>query len=366
VPTRIAVEPLSLSSLHHVIRTRAGRVLARPVLRRVADASGGNPLLALGLVAALDQAPSPPGSGDPLPTPGTLIEVVAERVARLPAPSRDVLLIAASLASPTEALIARIAGGSVAGDIDAARAAGILDSLVTHPRFAHPLYAQAIRSLASPERRREVHGLIADLVAEPEEYARHRALAVPAPDDGVASALEAGASAALARGALRAAAELLDQARRFTPSAAASTGHERAFGAAELLILAGDRAAAGELLRDVVAHAASPVRERAMALYAEILVNQGALDEGERLFRSALGPDTPPSVAARIDLDLAYLSLVRLDTEEAARWADLGAVAARHGGEPALLAEALAYVALTRLLAGHEPDESQVADALAL
>ncbi|HET7182787.1 MAG TPA: AAA family ATPase, partial [Candidatus Limnocylindrales bacterium] len=46
VPTRIAVEPLSLSSLHHVIRTRAGRVLARPVLRRVADASGGNPLLA--------------------------------------------------------------------------------------------------------------------------------------------------------------------------------------------------------------------------------------------------------------------------------------------------------------------------------
>ncbi|HET7182127.1 MAG TPA: LuxR C-terminal-related transcriptional regulator, partial [Candidatus Limnocylindrales bacterium] len=47
-------------------------------------------------------------------------------------------------------------------------------------------------------------------------------------------------------------------------------------------------------------------------------------------------------------------------------WADLGAVAARHGGEPALLAEALAYVALTRLLAGHEPDESQVADALAL
>ena len=45
--THIRVGPLSLSGVHHLLRSRLGTVLPRPTLERVLQASGGNPLFAL-------------------------------------------------------------------------------------------------------------------------------------------------------------------------------------------------------------------------------------------------------------------------------------------------------------------------------
>jgi DNA-binding CsgD family transcriptional regulator len=233
-------------------------------------------------------------------------------------------------------------------------------------RFAHPLYAQCVLQLASPERRRAVHGRIAEVVVEPEERARHLALAVQPPDDAVAAALETAAAGAMGRGALRAASELLDQARLFTTTRDAEAAHRRAFEAAEIAILAGDRMAARALLRDLVRDAASPLRERAVGLYAEVLANAGDIEEAVRLLLEARGRTTDPGVAARLDLDMAYLALLRLDPAEGSRRAKAAVASARESGESSILAEALGYDAITSLLDGRDVDEAVVAEALRL
>ena len=53
---RIVLGPLSLASLHHVVTSRLAGPLARPMLARIAQASGGNPLFALEIARALGGA----------------------------------------------------------------------------------------------------------------------------------------------------------------------------------------------------------------------------------------------------------------------------------------------------------------------
>ena len=363
---RLVLRPLNLSGLHHVVRSRTGQVLPRPVLHRIADASGGNPFFAIALAEAMLEAPGRPEPGDPLPTPGTLVDIVAQRVSRLPRLDREILLIVASLSAPSPETVAAVAGRDVADALDAAREAGMLDLGDEHLRFAHPLFAQCVLRLSSAGRRRVIHGRIADVVLEPEERARHLALAIQAPDDAVAAALDAGAMAAKARGALWAASELLNQARLFTTPDDAAAAHRRAFEAAEIAILAGDRMSARDLLRALVVDAASPLRERAVGLYAEVLANTGELLEAVRLLRAARGRTTEPGVAARLDLDMAYLALLSLDPGEGSRRAHAAVGGARASGEPSLIAEALAYDALTCLLDGRDVDEAIVDEALSL
>ena len=50
---RIAPRPLSLAALHHLVKFRLGTSLPRPLLARLADASGGNPFYALEMARAL-------------------------------------------------------------------------------------------------------------------------------------------------------------------------------------------------------------------------------------------------------------------------------------------------------------------------
>jgi DNA-binding CsgD family transcriptional regulator len=363
---RLVLRPLNLSGLHHVIRSRTGQILPRPVLHRIADASGGNPFFAIAIATALLEAPGRPSPGEPLPTPRTLVDVVAQQVGRLPREHQEILLIVASLAAPTVEAVAAAAGRSVSAALAAASDAGMVDVGDDHLRFAHPLYAQCVRQLASPARRRAVHARIAEVVLEREERARHLALAVDPPDDAVAEALEEAAAGARARGALRAASELLNQASLFTSTGDAAAAHRRAFEAAEIAILAGDRMGARELLRDVVRDAESPLRERAVGLYAEVLANTGAMDEAVRLLREARERTTEPGVAARLDLDMAYLALLRFDPGEGSRRAGAAVASARASGEPTVLAEALGYEAITSLLDGREVDETVVEEALRL
>jgi DNA-binding CsgD family transcriptional regulator len=363
---RLVLRPLNLSGLHHVIRSRTGQTLARPVLHRIADASGGNPFFAIALAEAMLGVSGRPEPGDLLPTPRTLVDIVAQRVSKLPKTDREILLIVASLSAPAPETVAAVANRDVADALEAAREAGMLDAGDDPLRFAHPLYAQCVLQLASRERRRAVHGRIAEIVFEPEERARHLALAVEPPDDAVALALDTAAAIAKARGALRAASELLNQARLFTTKGDAATAHRRAFEAAEIAILAGDRTSARELLCELVANAASPLRERAVGLYAEVLANTGQLPEAVRLLRAARQRTTVPGIAARLDLDMAYLALLSLDPGEGSRCAHRAVGGARESGETSLLAEALAYDAITCLLDGRDVDEAVVDEALRL
>ena len=84
--------------------------------------------------------------------------------------------------------------------------------------------------------KRALHARAAALVDDPEERARHLALAADEPDEEVAAALVEAARRARARGAPDAAAELLEQARRLQPGAS----WRRAVEAAERHLEAGD------------------------------------------------------------------------------------------------------------------------------
>jgi hypothetical protein len=81
---RIAPGPLSLAALHLVVKSRLGVSLPRPLLARLADASGGNPFYALEMAPAL----APVGDlkpAQPLPVPRDLEGLVVSRIHTLSA-----------------------------------------------------------------------------------------------------------------------------------------------------------------------------------------------------------------------------------------------------------------------------------------
>ena len=207
-----AVGALSLSGLYHVIRAELGQALARPLLLRIEKASGGNPLFALEMARALAQASVPPSPGAPWPVPGTLNELLGEQIHRLPAAAQETLLMAASLPVPDIGLVESTLGRNVQADLDRAERAGIVRVHDGRVRFEHPLLASAVYRGTSLLRRRAAHRALAAVVVEPEQHARHLALATSEPDEEVALALDAAARAAAARGAPEVAVELVELA----------------------------------------------------------------------------------------------------------------------------------------------------------
>lgn len=75
----VRVGPLSMGALHRLLGDRLGTTLARPALRRVHEASGGNPFYALELVRALESSGGWIRPGHPLPVPETLEAILRER-----------------------------------------------------------------------------------------------------------------------------------------------------------------------------------------------------------------------------------------------------------------------------------------------
>ena len=142
---RIAPRPLSLAALHHLVKFRLGTSLPRPLLARLADASGGNPFYALEMARAL----APEGDlkpTQPLPVPRNLEELVVSRVQTLSAPARQLALAAAATSQPTRSVLA----AALPEDADfgaallEAEEAGVLTSEDDRIRFEHPLLASVI------------------------------------------------------------------------------------------------------------------------------------------------------------------------------------------------------------------------------
>ena len=128
---RLAIGPMSLPTLHALIRSRLGLQLARPILVRIAEMSGGNPFYALEIANAIVRSDETPGLGEPLPVPGTLQELLRDRVERLSPSAWAVASAAAALSRPTAAIVG--AAVSPDHDVDAAladvEASGVLVSM---------------------------------------------------------------------------------------------------------------------------------------------------------------------------------------------------------------------------------------------
>ncbi|MGN7781853.1 helix-turn-helix transcriptional regulator [Mycolicibacterium sp. 22603] len=142
------------------------------------------------------------------------------RILTLPAPTRQLLLLAAGEPVGDAALFLRAAAilGVAIDDLGPAEAAGMIE-LGTRIRFTHPLMRSAAYRAADLGERRDVHRALAratDPQADPDRRAWHAANAVAEPDDAVAAELEASADRAQRRGGMAAAAAFLERAAVLT------------------------------------------------------------------------------------------------------------------------------------------------------
>lgn len=361
----LRVEPLTLGGLHHLLKDRLGQIVPRPMLQRIAEASGGNPMLALELARALLEVEARPGPGEPLPVPATLAALLTARLRRLPATARDALLAAAALGYPDAKLISEALGPESSAGLDAAEQAGIVSVRDGVLRFDHPLLASTLYASASTAKRRDVHRALAGVVREPEERARHLALAADGPDETVAPLLEDAAEQARQRGAPAAAAELLELALR--QGAHADDVSRKTMKLAALLNAAGDVTRSVAILEQAIpGMQRGPARAEAILLYGVIVSDPVDHAKSIDWCVEALDEATDdPLLLARVHIYLAQ-SLGHLDVGRAvvhARKAVELLEPLQHG---LTYANALQELAQTELLAGFPPNDTAIEAAIAI
>src|SRR6266545_4318273 len=345
----IRVGPISLGALHYLLQTRLGFVPARPLLRRLHELSGGNPLFALELARAYEQGSISLGPGEPLPA--TLQELVGRRVAELPDTTQAVLAEVAAVSRPTLELVDE---RTLAPAIEA----NVVQVTGEDVRFTHPLLRTAAYSRPSERERRALHRRLAEAVGDVEERARHLALATREPDETVARTVEEGAHAAFRRGAPVAAAELAEQARRLTPADKDAT--RRSLDEAEYRFEAGDVARAESVLEDAIESTApGPTRARLLSRLARVRHFAQDVGGGVDLLREALAEaGNDPALRTEIEEGLAWgLLLMRTDLHAALGHARSAVAFAERLGDRASLAEALAAQGLVEFTLGGDPTE---------
>jgi DNA-binding CsgD family transcriptional regulator/DNA polymerase III delta prime subunit len=302
---RVVVGPLSLAALRHVLSGRLQASLARPLLARIADASGGNPFYALEIARSLT---GDAGADRPLPLPRGVQKMALARIRSLSPAAREAVLVVASLSRPTVATVI----DALPNDTEAlpaiveAEEAGVLVTEHGRVRFTHPLLASAVYGSAPDARRRGLHRRLADVVTDLEERAHHLAQAVTEPDDETAATIETAARQATLRGAYDASAELFEAACRLTPAERQEDLAQRTLGQAFATLKAGDVASARVLAAGTVTERLRPaLNAERFKLLAEVEWDDGATRLSTEFLERAL-------VAGAGDRGLSAAILTRL------------------------------------------------------
>ena len=358
--SRVELGPLSLASLGRIVGSRTGRPLPRPVLVRLAKASGGNPFYALEIARLMEDRAA--GAGGALPVPDDLRKLTTSRIRRLPADARESTLLAAVISEPNSDLI----------DVDAlapAAEAGIVSvDEAGRIEFSHPLFASAAYGLLSSAERRALHRRAAAIVDDSEQQARHLALAADHADVGVAARLDDAAALAASRGASDAAAELAELAAKLTPDADQDRQAERLLAAGRFKFDAGDLARAEELGHEVRERAASDaVRARALQLLAQLHGRLNNYTQGADLAAEGLAlAGSDDRLRAVLELELCYCLAGFGDLASGAEHAVAAAAHARAGADEGALACALGCLTMCRFIAGQGIEEAVFEEVLAL
>jgi DNA-binding CsgD family transcriptional regulator len=346
-----SVGPLSLGALHRLLYARLGASIPRPILRRIYDSTGGNPFFALELARELAHDRLELRADEPLPLPRTSRQLVRGRLSRLAPSTVEILLAASSLSQPTTQLLESVFGRRrVASALEEAGGAGVIELDSGYVRFTHPLLASACYGEASPDRRRKMHHVLAGLVEDLEEHARHLALATDGEDENVASALQRAAEHAARRGAPEAAAELADLATSRTRVESRAERLERTLRAGDHRLHAGDAYGARARFQAAL-EAASSGCERADALLRLVQVADD-LDTAIDLGLRALDYSEEAAQSCRIHQHLAGACFARGRGREALDHARRSLELAEHLGDDSLLTGALTCAAEQEYIAG--------------
>jgi DNA-binding CsgD family transcriptional regulator len=274
-------------------RALLARAVPGPLDDRVRDRivaeSRGNPLALLELPRTMSAAER--AGGFVLPAtrdvPRHIEDQYLRRVGDLPRATQRLTLLAAADPLGDARLVRRAAQrlGIEASAISPAERAELLE-IGVRVRFRHPLVRSAVYRAASPEERRAVHLVLADVTdarVDADRRAWHLAAAAVGPDEDLASELERSAGRAQARGGLAAAAAFLTRAVSLTRdparqvdrglAAAQASLHAGAFDAALGLLATAETGTLDELerarvdlLRGQIAAASGADREAAAQL----------------------------------------------------------------------------------------------------
>ncbi|GAA1121795.1 LuxR family transcriptional regulator [Kribbella jejuensis] len=224
-------------------------LLDEPIRNRIVAETRGNPLALLELPRGLTATQLAAGFGlvGQQGLPGRIEQSFLRQADTLPAPTRQLLLVAAAEPMGDPVLVRRAADQLGIDEVFAE-----IDGLVTlgeRVTFRHPLVRSALYGSASATERRAVHLALADATdeaADPDRRAWHRAAAATGPDEAVALELERSADRAQARGGFAAAAAFLQRAVSLTRDPVRRT--ERALAGAHASVQAGAFATAWALI----------------------------------------------------------------------------------------------------------------------
>jgi len=366
---RLRLGPLSLGAIRELLATQTALSPSRSLLRRLHEASGGNPLFALELAARAAAGP-PSGPRDTFDVPDSLQRLVSGKVTRLPPGARDVLLVCSLAAGPTLPVISAAARqpATAHADLQAGIEAGLLTNTGGGIAFVHPLMRSVVISQARGADRHAAHRRLAAVVRCPEARARHLALGAEGPDETVAGEVEAAARMAAHRGACDTAGDLAELAVTLTPLAHLESQRRRTVLAAEQRFQASDPARACSLLESVVdTEPPGPARAELRRRLARYCLFRGEpLSAWTASLRRALheaGDDS--AVRAVIMMDQTAAASHAGDLPHAIRSAELTLELAERTADKRLEAQCCAGLAFATFLLGEGPRHDLISRALA-
>ena len=288
----LVVEGLADGDAHALLDSVLTGPLDLHVRDQIVSETRGNPLALLELTRGLTPAEMAGGFGltGGVPLSTSIEDGFRRRLDALPADTRRLLQLAAADPVGEPLLVWRAADqlGIGAEAATPAAEAGLLE-IRTRVRFRHPLVRSAAYRSASPQERRDVHRVLAEVTdprLDPDRRAWHRAQATPDPDEDVAAELERSAGRAQARGGLAAAAAFLERSATLTADPALRAGRLLAAARAKR-----DAGALDDALGLLVAVEAGPLDGLRAAevehLRGQIALHQWRAGDAARLLLSA-------------------------------------------------------------------------------
>ncbi len=284
----IHVGPLSEAASRELLGAVAPE-LDHQTRRLVLEEALGNPLALLELPRAFRHQGTDGREGAlrSLPLTERLERTFSAQAARLPTHTQTALLFAALDKDPSVSDVLAATRKQVDAEVMVdvlepaieQRLIAIAGSMV---RFRHPLIRSALDQSATAAQRRNAHLLLAEVVADPDRRAWHRAKSVLGADEGAAKDLEAVAARAQDRGATSTALGALELAASLTPEE--SPRARRLLAAAELAFQLGDRPAVERLL-DAAATLQLNSHDVARMIWLREIFNDGAPGDPDAVAR---------------------------------------------------------------------------------
>jgi len=246
------VSGLSREASYALLESARPGAMSSLVAARIVAELNGNPLAMLELLGQLtsEQLAGRLPLPQQLPSGRGLNAHFLRQLEVLSPETRTLLVVASAMTTDDPSTLWRAAAllGLQGDAADSARSLDVL-SIGETVTFRHPLIRSAVYHSAEPRLRRLAHSAlatIAELDANADLAAWHRAAATSAPDEDVAADLERSAQRAERRGGQLAQARFLVRAAELSPGPRERS--DRTFGAAEAYLAAGDGILAEALL----------------------------------------------------------------------------------------------------------------------